>query len=245
MSWIYHTFIYDPLYNGLVLLIDSFPWLDAGLAVIVFTIIIKFILYPLSKKAVRTQMIMRLAEKDLREIKEKYKDRHEQAVKIMAYYKEKGINPLSSIFLLFIQLPILIALYKIFTSGFVDIQADILYSFVRIPESIDLTLLDIINVTEKSYLVAAIAALSQFGYAKLATPPLPEKKENRTFGDDMARNMQLQMKYVLPIIIFFVSYHASAALAIYWATSNIFMMGQELFIRKQLKKEGVGVTKQA
>jgi len=49
--------------------------------------------------------------------------------------------------------------------------------------------------------------------------------------------MQMQMKYVMPIIIFFIAYGLSAAIALYWTTSNLFMIGQELYIRKNIKNK--------
>ncbi|MFA6095621.1 MAG: YidC/Oxa1 family membrane protein insertase, partial [Candidatus Paceibacterota bacterium] len=84
-----------------------------------------------------------------------------------------------------------------------------------------------------------IAAVSQYFQIKLSAPALPPKKDKPSFSDDFARNMQVQMKYVLPVVIFFISYHIASALAIYWATSNIFTIGQELFVRKQLAREGL------
>jgi len=80
MKAFFTTIIYQPLYNGLIFLIDITPWLGLGGAIILFTIIIKFILFPLSKKAVRTQLKMKELEPMMKEIKERHKDsREEQA----------------------------------------------------------------------------------------------------------------------------------------------------------------------
>lgn len=237
MSYIYHTFIYDPLYNIVVFLLGLSPLFDAGLVVIVFTIFVKLILFPLARKSVRTQILMRSAEKSVKEIKEKYKDKQEQALKIMQYYKEKGINPFSSILLLFVQLPILIALYKMFLDGLQTIDQTLLYSFVSAPEHVNTIFIGLIDVMSKSYIIAILAAISQFGYAYFAIPKASEKKQNESFQENMARNMNMQMKYVFPIVIFFISYYTGVALALYWTTSNIFMIGQEIFVRKQLAKK--------
>jgi YidC/Oxa1 family membrane protein insertase len=239
MHYLYTTFIYNPLYNGLILLADLLPFFDAGILIILFTIIVKLILFPLSKKAVRTQAVMKLVEPELRSIKEKYKnDKQTQALETMKLYKEKEINPFSSIFLLLVQIPIIFALYRIFYStGFSAIHTDILYSFVNIPPSIDVFFLGLIDVTKKSIVLAILAGISQYFQIKLSTPVMPKKVEGSTLQDDFTRTMHMQMKYVLPVVIVFVSYHVAAALAIYWTTSNLFMIGQELYIRKQLKKE--------
>lgn len=242
MHYIYTVFIYNPLYNGLILLIDGLkfiPWIDAGIIIVLFTIIVRIILFPISKKAVRTQAMMKLVEPELNAIKEKYKtDKQAQAKHTMDFYKEKKINPFSSIILLFIQLPIIIALYRIFYStGFSTVHTELLYSWVSIPPAINTHFLGLVDVTQKSIVLALIAAVSQFIQISLSTPKIMKKSGEKNFQEDFARNMQIQMKYILPIFIFFVSYQVAGALAIYWATSNIFMIGQELYIRKQLSKE--------
>ena len=114
MSYIFHLFFYNPLYNGLIILLSWLPHPDVGLAVILFTVFIKLVLFPLSKKAVRTQMEIKEIEPELAKIKEKYKDdREKQAKETMSLYQKKGINPFSSFFLVLIQAPIIFALYFI------------------------------------------------------------------------------------------------------------------------------------
>jgi YidC/Oxa1 family membrane protein insertase len=235
----YATLIYNPLYNGLILLAHTFPFFDAGVLIILFTVIVKFLLYPLSKKAVRTQALMKQVEPELRAVKEKYKDdKQKQATETMRIYKEKNVNPFSSILLLFIQIPILFAIYKIFYStGFSSINTDILYSFVQVPGPISSSFLGLIDVTEKSVVLAVIAAVSQYYQIKLSVPVSPKKTEGATFQDDLVHNMQTQMKYVFPVMILITSYTFASALAIYWITSNLFMIGQELYIRRQLARE--------
>jgi YidC/Oxa1 family membrane protein insertase len=240
MGYLYTTFIYNPLYNGLILLADSLPFLDAGILIILFTVLVKLVLFPVSKKAVRTQAMMKLVEPELKAIKEKYKDdKQQQAVETMKLYKEKQVNPFSSIFLLLIQLPIIFALYRIFYSaGFSTIHTDILYSFVGIPAHINTIFLGIVDVTQKSIVLAVLAAVSQYFQIKLSVPVTTKKTEGGGFQEDLARNMQVQMKYIFPVMIFFISYNIASAIALYWITSNLFTIGQELYIRKQMAKEG-------
>ena len=94
ISNIFHIFFYDPIYNGLIFLIGVVPYGDVGIAIITLTIIVKLILFPLSKKAVRTQMIMKRLEPELNKIKENHKkDKQLQAQKVMDLYKQNDINP--------------------------------------------------------------------------------------------------------------------------------------------------------
>lgn len=98
MKFLFNTFIYEPLYNGLIFLMDIFPFMDAGLSIILFTIIIKIIIFPLSKKAVVTQLKMKKLEPALNKIKEQNKDPQKQGEAVLRFYKENGVNPFFKFF---------------------------------------------------------------------------------------------------------------------------------------------------
>ena len=94
ISTVFHAIIYDPLYNGLVFLVGVVPLYDMGLAVIALTIIVRIILFPLSRRAVQTQMAMKAIAPDVEEIKKKYKDNpQEQGKAIFALYRERNVRP--------------------------------------------------------------------------------------------------------------------------------------------------------
>lgn len=220
------------------------PWIDAGIAVVFLTIIVRLILYPLSKKAVLTQVRMQEINPKLAEIKEKYKnDSQEQAKQTLALYKEKGVNPFSGVLVLIIQLPIIWALYRIFLhAGFPAVNTAILYSFIHAPATINVVFLGLINIMNKSVVLAALAAISTFFQLKIATSYQPVPKEgSNSFGDNLARSMQVQMKYFFPILVFFISYKISGVIALYWLTSNLFTIGQEMVVRKKLKQSAIAV----
>jgi YidC/Oxa1 family membrane protein insertase len=243
MSFLYHTLVYNPLYNGLIYLMDVLPWADAGVAIVIFTVIVKLILFPLSKKAVATQLKMKKVEPELNALKEKYKDDKQlHAKKTMELYKENGINPFAGIILILIQLPIILALYKVFLSGFENINADILYSFVQVPPAINTVFLGLVDVTGKSVVLALLAGITSFIQVKLSIPVVPKSaarenmsKEER-FRHDLTRSMGMQMRYMLPALAFIVSWTISGAIAVYWITSNLFSIAQELVIRKSMKE---------
>ena len=93
----YNQFIFQPLYNGLVGIMDIVPGIDVGVAVIIFTIIVRLILFPLSKSALLTQVRMKEVEAETNKIKSQYaNDRQAQGMKVMELYKSKGIKPFSS-----------------------------------------------------------------------------------------------------------------------------------------------------
>jgi len=234
MSFLYHTIFFDPLYNVLALLFKVLPWADAGIIIIILTILVRLIIFPLSRKAVLTQVKMAEISPDLAKIKEKYKDKAEEQAKMtLALYKEKGVNPFSGILVIIIQIPIILALYQIFLH-FPEVNTTFLYSFVAAPDYINTTFLGFLDITAKSITLASLAAISTFFQFRLSMKGQVQSKGN-SFGDNLSRSMQTQMKYFFPVIVFFISYSISGAIALYWLTTNLFSIGQELFVRKKLK----------
>lgn len=239
MSFIWHTFFFDPVYNTLVFFIDTVPGGDVGLAIIATVVVVKLVLLPLSVKAVKTQKILREIDPKLREIKERYKDnREEQARAMMAIYAEAGMNPFASIALFFIQIPIVIALYLAVSKGggipLPAINVELLYSFIPNPSVISTNFLGLFDIMGKSLPLAFCAAVAQFFQVKLAMPPLPPRDPNAApdLKDDFMRNMQLQMRYVMPVLIFFAAYFISAAIALYFFVSNLVGIAQELYVKR-------------
>jgi len=238
-STIWHSFFFDPIYNGLVFFIDIVPGGDVGMAIILITIVVKSLLLPLSIKAVKTQHGMRLIEPELKTLKEKFKDkREEQAKAMMELYRKAGINPFASIILLFIQIPVIISLYfSVARGGGVPLPAiniDLLYSFIPNPTTISMSFLGFIDIAARSLPLAALAGITQFIHARLAVPVSAPKEAGAApnFKDDFARSMQVQMRYVMPVIIFVFAYTISAAIALYFTISNIMSIGQEFIVRR-------------
>lgn len=243
ISSFFNVTLYQPLYNGLIFLMDLLPFIDAGVAVVLFTILVKLILFPLSKSAVATQFKMRQLAPELEELKKKYKDdKQEQARQTMELYRENKINPFSSILLIFIQLPIIFALYFVFLKGGLpDIDTDLLYSFVPTPQNVDIMFLGLFNIAEKSFILALAAAVTNFFQIRFSipkyTPKERKKGEAPSFKDDLAKSMNVQMRYVFPVIVLVIAANLAGAIAIYWTTSNLFTIGQELVIRKTVKNK--------
>lgn len=232
MSYIFNTFFYNPLYNGLVFLIDIIPGGDAGVAVVLLTLIVSIILFSISKNAIRSQMRMREIEPELSEIK-KIKDKQEQARQMLDLYRKNKINPFSMILLMFLQIPILFALYYVFfRGGLPQIHSELLYSFVRVPETVNMNFLGFMDISQKNIFVAIFAGITQYIQARIMIKPTP-KKENSTMSEDLARSMGAQMKYTLPVIIGLIGASLPSALPLYWLTRNIFTIFQELVLKKK------------
>jgi YidC/Oxa1 family membrane protein insertase len=232
--------IYEPLYNALVYLVDIVPAHDMGIAVIILTIFVKLVLFPLSRQAIRTQAAMREIAPEVEELKKKYKDKQEeQARAIFALYRERGIRPFSTFFLIFLQLPILFGLYWVFwKGGLPSVDTSILYSFVPKPENVNMEFLGFVDMSQRSVFLAFLTGLTQYLYTRLSMgrrkPAV--KEDNPSFSSDMARSFDLQARYVLPLLFAGISYTLAAALPLYWTTSNLFMIGQELYMGRRFKE---------
>ena len=233
---IWNTVFYIPLYNALVFLMSIVPGADIGLAVIMLTVVVRLILFPLGKKAVESQIRMNEIQPELQKLKELYPNKEEQAKKTLELYKKYKLNPFSGCLLLLIQLPIIIALYQVFLKGF-NFDTSILYSFVHIPELVNDQFLGLIDMHRHSIVLALLAGLTQYFQAVIAARRAPAPSGIKSFQNDLTKSMNMQMKYVFPFVVAFISYSVSAAVALYWVTTNLFTIGQELWIQKKLKKQ--------
>lgn len=247
MSYIWHTFFFDPVYNSLIFFIDVVRNGDVGLAIVCTVILVKLLILPLSLKAARTQIIMRELEPKLTKIKEEYKDKKELlAIKTMELYKEAKVNPIAMLLTFFIQIPLVIALYlAVYRGGGIplpEINTALLYSFIPTPESVNMIFLGFMDITAKSIPLALLASITQYLHTHLSMPALKPRdpKAEPNFKEDFARSMQIQMKYVMPALIFVAAYTISAAIALYFTISNIMAIGQEYVIRHKGLKLPIG-----
>ena len=90
------------------------------------------------------------------------------------------------------------------------------------------------NISHQSVVLAGLAGVTQFIATWFSMPAVAKKEPGAadSFKDDFARNMQLQMKFVMPVMITFIAYTFSAAIALYFVVSNLVTITQEFFIRK-------------
>ena len=228
MNTLWNTFISDPIYNALIWIAQNITVQDVGLAVVVLTILIRFILMPLSKKSIMSQYKMRTLEPKIALIKAKGLSKEEEAKETFALYKTEKINPFSGCLYLLIQLPILFALYFVFMKGV--IQPDHLYASLS-TEGLKNTLLGLIDITAPYLPFAILAGITQSIQAFLM--PKPTTSNDKGFQGQFAKSMGVQTRYVLPIFIIFIASKLASAVALYWVIANIFSILQELYFRKK------------
>ncbi|OGZ69328.1 MAG: hypothetical protein A3D44_02615 [Candidatus Staskawiczbacteria bacterium RIFCSPHIGHO2_02_FULL_42_22] len=227
-------FLYFPLFNFLVIIYNYVPGHDFGIAIIILTVIIRIIIYPLSVKAVASQAAMQKLQPQLRELQKKYKDdKEKQAKETLELYRREKINPFSGLFLALIQLPILIALYRVFWNGLKPEELSHLYQFVVNPVQINTMFLGLINLGDPNMIFAVLAGAVQFFQTKMLLPKTI--KGVAKSGPDIASMMQKQMVYLFPIITVIILIKLPSALGLYWIVSGLFSMAQQWFILKRSK----------
>ena len=223
--------LYKPLVNVLAFLTSVVPGGDVGLAIIILTIIVKIVLYPLSQKAIVGQAKMNALAPLINKIKQSGANKEEQAKQTFELYKKHKTNPFSGCLLIFIQIPIIFALYYVFLKG-LSFDGGTLYSFIPVPSNINMSFLGLIDIHGKSLFLAILAGLSQYLQAYYMPKPAASTGDGTSFQDNFAKSMHLQMKYVFPFLITFIAYSVSGAIALYWVTSNIFAVFQQIYANK-------------
>jgi len=232
LSSIWNIVLYHPLLNALAFLVSIIPGGDVGIAVIVLTILVKIILFPLSQKTIESQAEMNILTPEINKIKTSGASKEEQARLTFELYKKHNTNPFSGCLLVLIQIPVIFALYYVFLKG---IKFDgALYSFVHVPAHINMVFLGFLDITQKSLVLAILAGVSQYLQAYyMPKPPTPVPGASTSFADSFTKSMSMQMKYIFPFIIAFIAYSISGAVALYWITSNLFMVGQQIYVKRE------------
>jgi YidC/Oxa1 family membrane protein insertase len=226
MMDLFNEVLYRPLYNFLIFLYNFIPGNDFGVAIIALTIIIRLIFAPLSIRTQRAQRALSALNPKLQEIKEKYKnDQAAQSTAMLQLYKEHNVNPLAGCLPILIQLPILIALYRAFLAGFKPESLDMLYGFIQNPGVLNEVSFGFLNITIRNSFLAITAGVAQFVQARLATAS-QSPTDNPT-----AAALSKQMLYFFPIMIIFITWKLPAGLALYWITSTLFSIGEQLVIK--------------
>lgn len=198
---LFDTVIVQPIFNLLMLIYGLIP--DFGVSIIIFTIIIRFILWPLVKKQLHQAKAMRKMQPELARIKTKHKNNSQaQGLAMMELYKQHNISPFGSIGIMLIQLPILIAMYRVvqifvshreelskFTYGFME-HLPVVGNLVNNPDSFNPHLFGFIDLTNHAIsaesgvdisliIIVLIASLLQYFISKQMSPNSDSNKRLR------------------------------------------------------------------
>lgn len=208
----FQTYIYNPILSVLIFLYQNIAFHDLGIAIILLTILVRLVLFPFFQKGAKDQALMAKIQPHIKKIQEEFKNnKEEQAKKLMGLYKEHKFNPFSGILLLIVQLPIFIALFKLFSNG---LSQEIFTNT---------SFLNMVDLGQKSLTITFLAAIVQYWQAKVSMPK----------GDGSGNQMQKMMLYMGPAMTFIILTRLPSALGFYWLISGIFSVFQQLYINKK------------
>lgn len=230
MGSLFNEILYKPLYNALVFLYQYITLEDLGLAIILLTILIRFILYPLFYKSIKNQAVLQKIQPEIQKIQHTHKEnREKQAQELMALYRQHKVSPFSSFLMILVQLPVLIALYRLFLQGFAPETFQNLYSFMPAPEHVNSSLLGIIDLSGKNMIIVVLAVITQYFQGKLSLPKLEKGQEVAP-----AAKIGRQMVFIGPILTFVILRTMPSAIGLYWLVTSVFSIIQQIIINKKV-----------
>lgn len=242
MVEIFNTYLSEPLYNLLVLLYNVIPGQEIGFAIIALTIIIKLLLWPLAAKSLKGQAALQELQPKIEELKKQYKDDKEAMSKaMMELYAKEKVNPLSSCLPLLIQLPIILALYRVFLRG-LNGEGGVydLYPFVSDPGVINHFFFGVVDLSSPNIVLAILAGIFQFIQAKMMAtnrPPPQVRGSEGAKDENMMANMNKSMIYFLPVITVVIGASLPGGLTLYWMVVNVIAVIQQLIFFRGKKKK--------
>ncbi|MDR1949351.1 MAG: membrane protein insertase YidC [Spirochaetaceae bacterium] len=203
-----------------------------GVAIILLTLLVKLLLFPLTKKSSESTLRMQTLSPKIKELQDKYKDNPQKMNAEMAdLYKKEGYNPLSGCLPMLLQFPIFIAMYNLFNNHF-DLRGA-LFIPGWIPD---------LSMPESVYSFAPFQ-LPILGWSDIRLLPFIYVGSQLLFGKitqtpDQQGNSQMKiMLYAMPVIFFFILYDVPSGLTVYWIMTNLLSMLQQLFINKYLAQK--------
>lgn len=239
----FNTIIINPLLNLLMTIYALLPGHDFGIAIIILTLIIRFAMWPLTGKQLKSQKKMQALQPEIAKLKVKAAgDKTLENQLLMELYKEKEINPFSACLPLLVQFPFLIALFFVLkkTTLPIDQFSALLYAPVKnLPfmqqllsgqVSYNPEFLGFISMAKPSAVFAVIAGITQYIQVKMITP-------KHVDPNDQQAKMTSTMNYLFPVMTTFIAWKLPAALPLYWITGNaVAILQQWLIMRGETEK---------
>lgn len=210
---IFDLLVVQPIFNLLIALYSVIPGGDFGVAIIIFTILVRFALYPLLKRQLHQTKAMRKLQPELARIKKQAKgNRQLESRQMLELYKKHGVSPFRSILILLIQLPIFLALYHViqiftlhrdqiekFTYSFLE-NVEPIKKLIENPEQFNEKLFGLVDLTKPALgghgvdiilvLLAVVAAATQYVMSKQTMPQQESKKRLRDIMAEAAEGKQ-------------------------------------------------------
>jgi len=238
---IFHTILYEPLFNLLIWLYGVIPVADIGFAIIALTVLIKLALWPLTRATLKSQKALQDLQPKINELKAEYKDDKEKMAKaMMELYSKEKVNPLSSCLPTLIQLPILFALYRVLMNGLHAESLTDLYAFVPNPGDINVLFLGIVDLSSSSIPLAVLAGILQFFQTRMLISRRPPKNLRDKKGakdEDMMASMNKSMMTFMPVITVVIGSSLPGGLTLYWVALNLVSILQQFIVLRKKEED--------
>jgi YidC/Oxa1 family membrane protein insertase len=220
IGYIWDLIILNPLVNILVVMSD-FLFGNFGLAIVVLTIVVNLVMYPLTQKQLKASKAMQAMQGEIAEIRKKYaKDKQKAAEEQMRLMKESGVSPAGCMLPMLVQMPVWIALYQSVIrllatapEGFLDLSQRLYTSwssvFAQLPLNSSFLWLDL---AAPDMIMAILVGASMWIQQKMTTTP----------STDPQQQAQSQMmNWMMPLMFGFICITLPSGLAVYWVTSTV------------------------
>jgi YidC/Oxa1 family membrane protein insertase len=219
---LWDNILLEPMMNFLILLSKGLLG-NFGIAIIVLTIIIRIISYPLMMRQLKSSRAMQAIQPKMKELQKKYaKDKQKLNAEVMKLYKEQGVNPLGCLGPMLIQFPIWIALYQAVIQALAYTPENLLglserlYSWSVIQETLPLNNHFLwLDLTRGDIIIAILVAASMWVLQKMSTQPSTDPQQQST---------QKMMLWIMPLMFGFFAITLPSGLSVYWIASNIISM---------------------
>lgn len=227
----------DPLVRWVIIpYFDFFSnFMSIGLCIILFGILVKVLLYPLTKKSYKSMAAMKELQPEMKKIQEKYKDNpQKQQEETMKLYKKAKVNPLGGCLPNLLQLPILITLWRFFQNSILIRQKEFLWAN-------DLSAPDYILSLpfEVPFLGDQLAGFVLLMSAAMVVQSRLTGGMSGGGGGAGGMNMKA-LQYIFPFMLLFIFNNFAAGLSLYYLVYNVVSIGQQLWINRQLEQEKEG-----
>jgi YidC/Oxa1 family membrane protein insertase len=251
LIYLFHLILVDPMTNVLVAFARAFGG-NFGIAIIVFTLVMRFITWPLTASQYKQSRAMQAIQPRMQELQKKYKGKDPKKLQqeTMALYREAGVNPIGCLFPMLAQFPIWIALYQVIRVSLGNTPESLvtlsqrLYPLPYVHEAVPLNndlLYWNLGQPDTSYLLPVLVAITMYIQQKLITPT-PAVGATMTDSQRQQQQTTQMMTWMMPLMFGFFSLSVPAGLALYWAVSNVsgitmqyFYMGRRVDWRAMLQ----------
>ncbi len=230
MIELWNLVILDPMLNGLIAL-SSILFSNLGLAIIVLTIVVRLILWPLTKRQLNSTKAMQAMQPKVQQLQKKYgKNQQKLQQEMSKLYKEAGINPLGCLWPMLVQFPIWIALYQSIIKAVATTPNNLLdlsqhlYSGQVVSQAIPVNShflwLDL-GQPDTTLILAIIVGGTMWVQQKMTTGPSLDPKQ---------QSMNSMMQLMMPLMFGLFVLMFPSGLALFWAVSNVIGIGIQYFL---------------